>query len=174
MVRWLALGVTIACSATACKSYWTAETIQKALVLEADKAARTSEPLTIVRRDMELRRVRLRNTAYYVVLSRDRFRFHLTLLHKFEEMSDVRTWDAWVEDERGVHHVLEDIDQQVTQIEVPISRYQRRAVYRGVADFTIYARNLFDAGHRVTLVLRRPGFEYRYVWQSADPDHPDA
>lgn len=136
------------------------------LALEVDKAARTSMPLTIVMRDMELRYLRLANTAYYVVVSRDRLRFHLTLLHKFEAMSDVRTWDAWVEDEHGVRHELEDISQRVAQIDLG-----RMAIYRGVADFTIYGRNLLASGHRVTLVMRRPHYECRYVWRSeADPE----
>ena len=41
-------------------------------------------------------------------------------------------------------------------------------VYRGIAAFTVYARDLLAAGHRITLVLRRPFHEYRYVWKSED------
>lgn len=173
MVKWLALGSVIAF--TACRSHWTAEVVQPPLLLEAGKDARTSMPLTIETRDMELRYLPLRSTAYYVVVSRDRFRFHLTMFHKFESMSDIRTWDAWVEDDRGVHHDLEEVSEQVTQLDADDlrnirGRIFRRAtgavIYRGVADFTIYARDLFASGHRVTLVLRRPHYEYRYVWRS--------
>ncbi|TMQ20544.1 MAG: hypothetical protein E6J91_03800 [Deltaproteobacteria bacterium] len=177
MVKWLALGAVLA-GLTGCRSHWTAEVIQPPLVLEAGKTARTSMPLTIVMRDVELRYAPLRNTAYYVVVSRDRFRFHLTLWHKFEAMSDIRTWDAWVEDGNGVRHDLEEVSDQVTQVDLddvlPVrGRTWRRAtgavLYRGIADFTIYARDLFATGHRVTLVLRRPHYEYRYVWRS-EPD----
>jgi hypothetical protein len=166
MLRRLALGVAILCSATACRSHWTAEITQPALLLYADKPARTSWPLTIVLHDMELRYARLANTAYYVVVSRDRFRFHLTLRHKWEAMSDIRTWNAWVEDDSGAHHNLEEIDQKTTQL-----GFGRVSIYRGDVAFTVYGRNLFAAGQRVTLVLRRPGYEYRYVWNSeADPE----
>jgi hypothetical protein len=174
MVKWLALGAVIA-GLAACRSHWTAEVVQPPLVLEAGNAARTSMPLTIETRDMELRYLPLRNTAYYVVVSRDRIRFHVTLLHKFESMSDIRTWDAWVEDGDGVRHDLEQVSQRVAQVDADDvrmvrGRVLRRAtgavVYRGTADFTIYARDLFASGRRVTLVLRRPHYEYRYVWRT--------
>jgi hypothetical protein len=161
MVSRLAIAVAIACSAAACRAHWTAEVVQPPLVLEADKGARTSAPLTIVRREMEMRWRRLANTAYYVVVSRDRLRFHLTLRHKWESMSDLRTWDAWVEDGRGERHLVEDIAQRSAQI-----GFGRVPVYRSVVDFTVYGRDLFAATNRVTLVLRRPGYEYRYVWHS--------
>ena len=165
MVRPLALGLAIACSA-ACRTHWTVETTQPALQLYADKAARTSWPLTIVRRDMELRYARLANTAYYVIVSRDRLRFHLTLRHKWESMSDIRTWEAWVEDDTGARYLLEEIDQHIELL-----GFGRVSIYRGVADFTIYGRDLFASSQRVTLVLRRPGYEYRYVWHTqADPE----
>ena len=175
MVRSLAFGVAIVSGAVACKSHWAAEVTQPVLLLEADTAARTSIPATIVRRDMEMfeRRgrglvyKRLLNTAYYVVVSRDRFRFHVTLRHKWEAMSDLRTWEAWVEDGRGARHEVE----QVAQARLVQVGFGSVPVYRGDADFTIYARNLYDVGDRVTLVLRRPGYEYRYVWHSeAEPE----
>jgi hypothetical protein len=188
MWRSLVLGAAIACGATACRSHWTVETTQPAIVLRASKASRTSRPLTIVRREMELRYLWLANTAYYVVVSRDRLRFHVTLRHKWESMSDVRTWEAWVEDGRGVRHDLEEIDQHIEQVDpsrviggATMTRSGRlvgipRApvFYRGVVDFTVYGRDLFAAARRVTLVLRRPGYEYRYVWKSAiDPEDPE-
>ena len=163
MVRSLALGLAISCCSTACKSHWTVEITQPVLTLDAGQTARTSWPLTIVLRDMEMRQTRLANTAYYVVLSRDRFRFHLTLRHKWESMSDLRTWDAWVEDGGGLRHDVEDISQRITQI-----GFGRVPIYRGVVDFTVYGHDLFAAGRLVTLVLRRPGYEYRYVWHSED------
>jgi hypothetical protein len=138
-----------------------------------EAGAQTSMLLTIEARAMPqsldtrglVRWARLANTAYYVVLSRDRLRFHLTLRHTWEEMSDLRTWDAWVEDEHGVHHEPEDIDEKLALVGP-----SRAAIYRGTIAFTIYARDLLAAGHRITLVMRRPHYEYRYVWNSeADP-----
>ena len=179
MVRWLALGAALVCG-TACKTHWTAEVTQPALQLEAGKVGRTSWPLAIVLRDMEMRYVPLANTAYYVAVSRDRLRFHVTLLHKWESMSDLRTWQAWVEDDSGAHHALEELQQQITQIGFEqvglvrtalrnFARVQQVPIYRGVADFTIYSRDV-SAARRVILVLRRPGYEYRYVWRSEAPE----
>jgi hypothetical protein len=167
MVRWLArvvLVIGFVGPITGCKSHWTAEVTQPALTLQADKATRTSIPLTIMMRDMELRHARLANTAYYVVVSRDRLRFHVTLRHKWESMSDLRTWETWVEDAAGVRHPVEEIHQRVMQLGFVVP------IYRSVGDFTAYGRDL-SASERVTLVLRRPGYEYRYVWRSeSDPD----
>jgi hypothetical protein len=181
-MRCLAFGIALACGAGACKSHWTAETLQPVLPLYADKSARTSWPLTIIMRDMEMRHRRLANTAYYVVVSRDRLRFHLTLQHKWESMSDIRTWDAWVEDASGVHHPLEEVSQRSVQVGFDPLPVTRRAaqdglgpapVYCGFAEFTIYGRDLYASARRLTLVLRRPGYEYRYVWRIEDEPEPE-
>lgn len=172
MPRWRAIAVVAACSAIGCRSHWRAEVTQPMPSVRPDAGAQTSLPLTIEARVMpqsiELRGVtrwaRLPNTAYYVVLSRDRLRFHLTLRHTWEAMADLRTWDAWVEDEHGVRHDLEDIDQRLALIGPSFA-----AIYRGTVAFTVYGRDLLGAAHRLTLVLRRPRYEYRYVWNSLDP-----
>jgi hypothetical protein len=165
MVRWLARTAVVIGAISGCRSHWTAEVTQPVLALQADKATRTSMPLTIMLRDMELRHARLANTAYYVVVSRDRLRFHVTLRHKWESMSDLRTWETWVEDAAGVHHPVEEVHQQVRQL-----GFGRVPIYRSVGDFTAYGRDL-SGSERVTLVLRRPGYEYRYVWRSeSDPE----
>lgn len=165
------LAVVIACATCACRRHWSAEVTQPTLSAIPTHGAQASMQLTIETRPMPLsiesrgrvRWVRLANTAYYVVISRDRLRFHLTLRHTWEAMSDLRTWDAWVEDEHGVHHELEQIDEQLTLIGSGAV-----VVYRGIAAFTVYGRDLLAAGHRITLVLRRPFYEYRYVWRSED------
>lgn len=181
MRRWLATAIVAAVAAsggTACRSHWKVETTQPVLAAAREPALSTSWPLTIEVRDMDLRyrviglpgtrAMRLANTAYYVVVSRDRLRFHVTLRQKFETMSDLRTWDFWVEDERGVRHEAEDIEQRSTLV-----GSGTLAFYVGRAAFTVYGRDLLTAGHRITLVLRRPRYEYRYVWNSADNPDPD-
>lgn len=169
--------LVVACIACGCRQHWTAEVTQPALSAIPARGAQTSMLLMIESRPMPLsiesrgrqRWVRLANTAYYVVVSRDRLRFHVTLRHTWEAMSDLRTWDAWVEDERGVHHELEQIDQQLTLVNSrTVVNPGGVAIYRGTAAFTVYSRNLLAAGHRITLVLRRPFYEYRYVWKSED------
>lgn len=166
----LASVVASVLAAGGCHSHWTAEVTQPALVLESTKEARTSLPLSIVMHDMELPRfIRLANTAYYVAVSRDRFRFHVSLAAKFESMCDLNTWDAWVEDARGTRYSPENLDQRHVR---PIT-FGPLTFYRGAADFTIYRRDLIQSGEHVTLVLRRPGYEYRYVWSSPTEPEPE-
>jgi hypothetical protein len=176
MPRWRAIAVVAACGAIGCRVHWTAEVTQPMPSVRPEQGAQQSLPLTIESRAMPqsietrglVRWARLANTAYYVVVSRDRLRFHLTLRHTWEEMSDLRTWDAWVEDEHGVRHDLEEIDQKLAMIGP-----SRAAIYRGTVAFTVYGRDLLAACHRITLVMRRPRYEYRYVWNSADdPGEP--
>lgn len=151
--------------ACGCKSQWAVETLQPPLVLEASQSARTSIPLAIVVRDMEMpRHIRLANVAYFVVVSRDRFRFRVSLQHKWDDVCDVRTWSVYVVDSKGQRHYPEHVDQRRVR---PMYRGQRKALYRGTADFTIYRRDLYDAHEKVTLVMWRPGYEYRYTWVSA-------
>ena len=65
--------IMIACVVAAgCTPRWTAQVTQPPLVLAANVEARTSLPLEIVLRDMEMGTYRVRNSAYYVVVSRDR------------------------------------------------------------------------------------------------------
>jgi len=169
MSRLLVLALAIAC-AQGCRAHWTAEVTQPMLVLQAGAAARTSMPLTIFTRDMQLRYARLKNTAYYVVVSRDRFRFYLSLQHKWEAMSDVRTWDAWVEDARGIRHYPEEVDQRRM---VPLG-WGTVQVYQGIGEITVYGRDLYAVAGHLTLVLRRPGYEYRYSWNSYEDPEAEA
>lgn len=67
-----------------------------------DSALPRSTGLYIETRDMELpSSFRLRNTAQFVVVSHDRLRFHVTLNHKWKEMTDITGWDVRLEDDRG-------------------------------------------------------------------------
>lgn len=170
----LRLACLLCVLACGCTTRWVAQTSQPRLVLAGDQGARTSVPLTIDLRDMDTGRFVLRNTAYYVVVSRDRLRFHVTLHHKWDDIADLATWTAYVEDAAGRRHYPEEMSADVR----PLLTWKRngrtyvmhRPMYRGTADFTIYDRDLFDAGSRVTLVLARPGLEYRYRWTSGPGD----
>jgi hypothetical protein len=171
----LRLAMVLLCVlAGGCMKQWTAQVTQPRLVLGANLEARTSMPLAIVLRDLDTGRYRLTNTAYYVVVSRDRLRFHVTLHHKWDDIADPRSWSAYVEDASGKRHYPE----QVTGSVRVVTFYKRRdttymlhkPMYRGVADLTVYDRDLFDAGNQLTLVLTRPGYEYRYRWISGPPD----
>ncbi len=145
-----------------CKSQWSAKVEQPPLVLAANKASRTSLPLAIVVKDMELGRWRpLANTAQYVVVSRDRLRFHVMLHHKWDDVANIKNWGIWLEDQNGDVYAPEHVAQRVRPL--PSGR---KPVYRGTADLTFYQRDLFATSKKLTLVLYRPGYEYRYTWVS--------
>lgn len=164
--------------ACACTKRWSAEGVQPRLILAGDQDARTSVPLTIAMRDMDTGRYVLRNTAYYVFVSRDRLRFHVTLHHKWDDIADLETWSAYVEDETGRRLYPEEMSVSVRPVTTwrrgPYTYVLHRPMYRGTADFTIYERDLFEAGGRMTLVLERPGLVYRYRWISGPAGDPDS
>jgi hypothetical protein len=144
-----------------CRTQWTAKVEQPALVLGATQDARTSLPASIVVRDMELPRVfKLVNSVYYTVVSKDRLRFRVMLHHK----CDVRNWGIWLEDGDGAIYIPEAVDQR----RVRALPFGRKPIYRGLAELTFYQRDLFEHANKLTLVLKRPGYEYRYVWVSRD------
>ena len=145
-----------------CKSQWSAKVEQPPLVLSADKTSRTSLPLAIVVKDMELGRWRpLANVAQYVVVSRDRLRFRVMLHHKWDDIANIKNWGVWLEDQNGDVYAPEHVDHRVRAL--PSGK---KPVYRGVANLTFYQRDLFATSNKLTLVLYRPGYEYRYTWVS--------
>ena len=116
------------CLGTGCKTQWSAKVEQPPLLLGATKQARTSLPAAIVVRDMELPRVlRLVNSAYYVVVSRDRLRFHLQIDHKWQEWADVNTWSAELVDDKGRHWIPEGVEHAKTKILTRMWDMQQRA-----------------------------------------------
>ena len=160
--------------AAGCSKQLSTQVVQPPLMFGAGLELRTSMPLTIVVRDMETGRLPIHNSAYYVAVSRDRLRFHVTLHHKWDEMADLKQWFAYVEDANGKRHYPEDVSarvSQVTTVYIRGVRYRMNALmFRGTADLSIYDRDLFAAGSRLTLVLSRPGMEYRYRWISSEVD----
>lgn len=179
--------------------------VQPRLKLGATREARTSFPLAIKTGDMELPDfVKLFNTAYFVVVSKDRMRFHVTLQHKWKSMSDPSRWMVWIEDDQGNRYYPETLDRKRVK---PVNQvygqtyYRGRSFsgqpteyaetldevkdglplldvsfYRGDGDYVFYRRDIFRKDmKRLTLVLKRPGYEYRYVWHFVrDPDEEPA
>ncbi len=173
-------------SATACDHTWRAETLQPPLRLDDTDAARTSRPGFIIIRDIQLpRSFQLRNSAYFVVVNKDRLRFHVSLIHRWEKIADPSQWRVYLEDAHGNRFFPEDVEQtsvksmtrtfQAIHHRQPISSYPLLliSVYRGVGDYVFHSRGIFSSSLRsLTLVMERPayGYIYRYSWQFADPD----
>jgi len=166
--------VALALALVGCARTFTAEVTQPALILEPNLETRTSLPLVILMRDMELGPWALTNTATYVVISRDRLRFHITLRQKWDEMADVKKWTVYVEDANGVRHYPEDVSGHVVRVSQltyhGLVYFLPQPFYRGVADLSIRDRDLFANSNRLTLVLSHDGYEYRYRWISGEPD----
>lgn len=191
--------------AVGCDRSWESKVVQPRPYLGVSQEGRTSFPLVIRTRDMDLPRfIHLVNSAYFVVVSKDRMRFHVTLHHKWESMSDPSRWVVWIEDDLGRRFYPSSLDgkrvRPVNQVfgqrryrgsrvlEAPLHLVEAVeeiddrlplaafGYYRGDADFVFYREDLFRSEMRVlTLVMKRPGYEYRYVWTFVDdPDAPGA
>jgi hypothetical protein len=165
------VAVIFACG---CTKHLSAQVTEPPLLMSAGVAARTSLPLEIVMRDMEYGPVRTRNAAYFVVVSRDRIRFHVVLQHKLDDFADLRTWNAHVEDAHGHRLEVEDVTAHIRPVDaflVGNTLYRTRApIYDGAGTFSVYAHDLVDDDESITLVLSRPGFEYRFHWITTDID----
>jgi hypothetical protein len=198
-IRHLAVALAATIAAGCFHKTWESAVVQPELVLGGNQVQRTSYPLVIKMSDMDLPKfcrslvlapgrtlgvscedMDLFNTAYFVIVSKDRMRFHVTLNHKWETMSDPNRWEAWIEDDSGRRYNPEGVDRRrlrpVTRMwgtdasndRLPPPLYAL-TIWRGDGDYVFYAHDLFRRGmKRVSLVLRRPGYTYRYVWSFVD------
>lgn len=166
--------------AVACNKTWSADTLTPPITFGANLDARSSLPAVIELHDMELpRSIPLMNSVYFVAVSKDRLRFHVTLHHKWEDMSDPTRWRVWIEDDRGRVFHPAAVDRRVIR---PVTRmydaYQRSAllsftVYKGDGDYVFYRHNLVRKDMRwLTLVMKRPGYEFRYRWSFVEEGIP--
>jgi hypothetical protein len=142
----------------------------------------------------------LRNVASFTVVSRDRLRFHVQIEHKWREYADVRTWDAYLVDDRGRRFIPVDIDlssdrhvvvmwdfeQRSVQrnrfgdiVRINNDGYKRRnplgslSIFRGKGDFVFYAKDLFSSDVKwITLVVNRNQMAFAFTWRFAE-DQPD-
>jgi hypothetical protein len=200
-------------TAPGCSRTFHAETIQPNPLAHPNETLRQSQPITIVRGDMELdtpappeatQRVALirnnhwplYNIASFIVVSRDRLRFHLQIDHKWEEWATVSTWKVHLEDDSGRRWEPESVEHVRTKILTTMwDREQRTAVrndygdivalnedgwknrqtlgslsvFRGKGDFVLYQRDLFTPNVRwLKLVVSRPGEAFEFRWRFAD------
>jgi hypothetical protein len=140
-----------------------------------------------------LNRMKLRNSAYFAVVSRERLRFHVKIVHKWEEFADPVRWNVRLVDDRGRVFYPELKERWRHK---PLTRmwdhehrtgvqnrwgdvigtrndgWRRRvpleavSVFEGRGDYTFRAKDLLHPGTRkLTLVMNRSGVEYRFEWQ---------
>jgi hypothetical protein len=113
---------------------------------------RTSERITIVTGDMELRAPRspkgaeqiaiyrtdrypLINQASFSVVSKDRLRFHVQVDHKWQEWVDLREWRSELVDDQGHSYTADSVERADTKLMVTMWDTERRtAVKNGYGD----------------------------------------
>jgi hypothetical protein len=209
---WLVL-VVAAASLGACARTFSADAVQPNPLKNPRETLRQSEVITIVRGDMELNqpvppragqrvavvnnsRWPLYNVASFVVVSRDRLRFHVQMDHKWQEYADLETWDVELEDDSGRKWEPEAVEHARTSMLTTMwDREQRTAVrnrfgdivslnedgfrsrqtlgslsvFRGKADFVFYQRDLFTPYVRwIRLRMKRSGEAFEFRWHFAD------
>jgi len=134
-----------------------------------------SVPLYVYQRQYSLpRQVPLRHGAQFVAVARDRVRFHIVFASLFDLNLDARDLDVWLEDDTGRRMAYEAVElPRVSQhqVDVPLPRFfhYRFNVYIGEADIVFHDDDLLSRDRkRLSLVIERDGFEYRYTWNFGD------
>jgi hypothetical protein len=123
----------------------------------------------------------LRSSARFVVLARDRVRFHLSIVQGDERNASTKGWKVWLEDD--TQRKLLPASREVAQLDrlhLGWSLYfdnqvnqfvKKREVpgweaYQGRADYVFTAPDLMtDARKMLALVAEREGVQMRFVWR---------
>lgn len=146
--------------------------------------------------DIDAIKTIMQNSAQFVVVSRDRLRFHVTVEHKWEEYADVDDWQVYLEDASGKRYAPEEMETTKNKNKSQFIDYERRSTainefgditrvnndgfknrvtlrtldrFRGEGDYTFYAPSLIGSEtHGLALVMKRGDLEYRYKWDFED------
>lgn len=117
-----------------CTTTLRASTTQPNPMAYTHEATQRSDKVYIDVRDMELPRTfKLRQSAYFAVVSKERLRFHVMLVHKWKEVADPTTWHARLEDDRGHTYLPESQELSYDDHVTRIWDHERR-----VANLTMY------------------------------------
>lgn len=120
-------------AAAGCSRTFTGHAVQPNPLVNPNETLRVSEPITIVRGDMDLeapdpatvthrasvarnQKYPLLNRASFTIVSRDRLRFHVQIDHKWQDWADLHGWTVWLEDDRGRRWVPEAIEHARTRL----------------------------------------------------------
>jgi len=191
-------------TSTACHRTLSGNALQpNPLALPHEEVSRESKHIHIRVKDMEVpRQFHMFQSAWFSVVSRDRLRFHVVLVHKWEEFADVSGWDAKLEDDKGRVFLPKEQEKRATKFTSKVWDYERRTartnlfgdvigtyndahrqrvpldkvdLFKGSGDVVFYAEDIFDQDvKRLTLTLTRGGLSYRFTWELYDPQDPNA
>jgi len=150
------------------------------MYLGSDPITRSTTPQSINLADMHLpARLRLPNSAQVVLVTRDRIRARVRFIHRWQGMTDMTRWKAWLEDDRGTKLYPTAVEKRTTAfintIVVPdIDGLQRKTgfvyrvpvnLYDGGGDYVFYRPGFYRRKmNSMTLVLQRRGYQFRYTW----------
>jgi hypothetical protein len=209
-----AVGALIVIAAVGgCSRTFSGVAVQPNPLVDQNETLRESEKITIVRGDMELEapqdpgpsqrvavvnnsRYPLFNVAQFIMVSRDRLRFHVSLDHKWEEWADLSSWEVYLVDDKGhlfypeaIEHARTNLITRMWDREVRSAQRNRfgdivainedgwknrqtlgnLSVFRGRADFVFYQRDLFTVNVRsLKLVVKRSGEAFEFTWRFQD------
>jgi hypothetical protein len=138
------------------------------LIAFPNQATHRSQKLYIDLRDMELPRTfTLRQSAYFNVVSKERLRFRVMLVHKWKEVADVTTWKVRLEDDRGHIYYPEvkerSYDDHITKM---WDREERSAIRTQFGDLSGPA--MLPNGNMTTAQVNNDGYKRRVPLDSVD------
>ncbi len=136
----------------------------------------------------------LKNIAQFMVVSRDRLRFHVQLEHKWLEYANVKNWSAYLVDDQGRKYKPQEVDTRTGTHTSKMWDYERRAVvknsygdittinplsghhqrtalatftlFRGKGDFVFYSRDIFTPTVKgLRLVLVHKATAFEFSWR---------
>jgi len=207
-----------AAAITGCTRTFTSTVVQPNPLAQPLETLRESEEIIIVTGDMDLSAPRegnnsggtvmvsdrypLTNSARFTVVSRDRLRFHVQIEHKWEDWTDLSTWDAYLVDDRGRRYEPAEVDPRQARHLVKMWDWEQRSVvrnsygdithvnndgwkrrqplgslslFRGKGDFVFYHRDIFRADVKsLKLHIERDGTVFEFHWRFADESAPVA
>lgn len=129
-----------------CSRTFSGTAVQPNPLTNQAETLRVSEPITIVRGDMDLeapapptgtgnasparnKHYPLINKANFTLVSRDRLRFHVQIDHKWEEYANLNTWEVSLVDDAGHKFLPEAIEHANTRVITTMwDREQRSAI----------------------------------------------
>src|SRR5262249_5560156 len=153
----------------ACTTTLRASTTQpNPLVAFPNQATHRSEKLFIDVADMDLPRLhpvphttaygiqqnglfKLRQSAYFAVVSRERLRFHVTIVHKWQEVADPLSWSVRLEDDQGRVYYPETREQRYNDLVVQIWDQEQRRVVRDRFGNVVQTRSDDGDHHQLNL-----------------------
>ncbi len=191
-------GLLLLITSAACTKTLTAQTVLPNPAVFTDVTPQSSK-LHIDVRDMDLPRTfTLRQSASFAMVNRERLRFHVTLVHKWQEIADPTTWNVHLVDDLGRVYYPETQEKRYDDHVTRMWDWEQRTaarneygdilpnglrndgwqrpqfldsidVFQGAGDYVFHANEILNRGVKsLTLIMSRSGMEYQFIWHLAN------